>query len=551
MATAEPDAIVAPTWGASGDLGTIVVVPDGDRNAPLGLRVVMGVSRPVDQCDLKKPDGCIVATRRLRFLEHRTVELPVGLHAICEGVACAESETCNALGECVLAEIDPTDCDGPDDPDCLPPGDILPGGVDAGPTDAGDAGDAADADANDASDADADARDAEDADASDAEDAGDADAGLVCDLYVNDDTTTGDVFTSALGDDANPGTADAPFATPGFAVSQASSGAVICVDTGTYPDNLTVDRSVVLLGARRGETACGRTGPESVIQGFVSVEATADSVTLDGLMLNQEGVQLVFAAPTFRLLNTRVAPIEAPGGYQAPGFLASKATSSGTFDRIEFEGNEVVGIYNVEGVSGIFLAHSPVTGPLRIVRNCFLNTGPGAMIVFGTLQRVDIDANLVVNAGGAESGGGIGIGATVEELNVTNNTVTDSGRNGLILDQCAIGSGRITGNVFRGNGASGPGFANFRINSGTVFPPGFVLADNDFSAPATGSVAITSEASGTISAECNWFGSVDPGQVAAQVSGNVDVTPFLTDGTDSDPATPGFQPVGGSCTGGQ
>jgi len=85
---AEADAVLETPWGSSGKVGTMVVVPEDDRNGRLGIRIVMGVTRDPTDCTGQVVDGCIVARRRLSFLEHRTVELPVGLHAACEGVQC-------------------------------------------------------------------------------------------------------------------------------------------------------------------------------------------------------------------------------------------------------------------------------------------------------------------------------------------------------------------------------------------------------------------------------------------------------------------------------
>jgi hypothetical protein len=45
----------------------------------------------------------------------------------------------------------------------------------------------------------------------------------------------------------------------------------------------------------------------------------------------------------------------------------------------------------------------------------------------------------------------------------------------------------------------------------------------------------------TVDASGNWFGSTDPTVVAANVSGDVDYSPYLGSGTDSDPGTAGFQ----------
>lgn len=69
--------------------------------------------------------------------------------------------------------------------------------------------------------------------------------------YVNDNSTTGDVFTSAVGNDLNVGTAAAPFATLAKAYQTAVAGDIIYMDAGTY-DNIAngpVAKSLTFRGA--------------------------------------------------------------------------------------------------------------------------------------------------------------------------------------------------------------------------------------------------------------------------------------------------------------
>ena len=54
--------------------------------------------------------------------------------------------------------------------------------------------------------------------------------------YVNDNSTTGDIYCSAIGNDANPGTTASPKLTLAAAVASAASGDIIYVDAGTYTD---------------------------------------------------------------------------------------------------------------------------------------------------------------------------------------------------------------------------------------------------------------------------------------------------------------------------
>lgn len=121
-----PDIVAEKPWAADGDIGTLVVLPEEDPQADIAIGVVLGVARDPTDCTLDDPNGCIFTRRKLQFLEHRSVELPIALHAVCEGVPCDEDATCNALGECVPADIEPEGCGEPGSQGCLPPGDLWP-----------------------------------------------------------------------------------------------------------------------------------------------------------------------------------------------------------------------------------------------------------------------------------------------------------------------------------------------------------------------------------------------------------------------------------------
>jgi len=133
----DPVATIGTAW-SSPDLGDLVLVPkqDGEVNAVSSL-VVLGVARPATKCTVQAPAGCIFARRRVSFVRHRTLTLPIVLHAACIGVPCDSTTTCNALGRCVPAQID-AGCDSSEG--CLLPGDTVPGafttpqeaGLDAG-----------------------------------------------------------------------------------------------------------------------------------------------------------------------------------------------------------------------------------------------------------------------------------------------------------------------------------------------------------------------------------------------------------------------------------
>lgn len=111
-------------------IGSLVIVPSDALDAAIGIRVVAGIDRPVDQCSAATGyAGCIVARRTLRFQPRAELTLPIELHLDCKGVACGATSTCVA-GTCRSSTLDdPDSCSGEG---CLGGFD---GGVDASPPD--------------------------------------------------------------------------------------------------------------------------------------------------------------------------------------------------------------------------------------------------------------------------------------------------------------------------------------------------------------------------------------------------------------------------------
>lgn len=94
-------------------IGTLVLVPSGDNDAKVSVRVMAGVDKPVADCDSAPGQaGCIVAKRALRFVAGHEIELPIVLRAQCKGTPCDPTSTC-VSGVCRSATVnDPTLCSG-------------------------------------------------------------------------------------------------------------------------------------------------------------------------------------------------------------------------------------------------------------------------------------------------------------------------------------------------------------------------------------------------------------------------------------------------------
>lgn len=125
---AEPTTETSEPWQGS-FIGSLVVVPGTADDAVLAVKLVMGVARSARDCVPPDYRGCIVARRRVRYVPHEMLRLPITLYTQCQDVPCDEISTCSALGQCV--PVEPACVDGT----CVLPGEQDGTGVDGGAID--------------------------------------------------------------------------------------------------------------------------------------------------------------------------------------------------------------------------------------------------------------------------------------------------------------------------------------------------------------------------------------------------------------------------------
>jgi hypothetical protein len=126
----DPTAVTASC--AAGFIGSLVTVPATDSSAKLAVRVVTGVDRDATQCSAENAfKGCVVARRRLAYVPHTPLFVPVFMNLNCKDVPCDVRSTCNRLGQCVSAELDPGRCAEPSG--CTVEGDVRPPDAGLGP----------------------------------------------------------------------------------------------------------------------------------------------------------------------------------------------------------------------------------------------------------------------------------------------------------------------------------------------------------------------------------------------------------------------------------
>jgi hypothetical protein len=86
--------LTSTSCDASGNVGSIVLVPSGSDDADIEVRVVAGVTRAPDDCATYGYDGCIVARRSLAFIPHESLSLTIALQGACLGNGCDPLHTC-------------------------------------------------------------------------------------------------------------------------------------------------------------------------------------------------------------------------------------------------------------------------------------------------------------------------------------------------------------------------------------------------------------------------------------------------------------------------
>ena len=127
-----------------------------------------------------------------------------------------------------------------------------------------------------------------------------ATCGVATELYVNDNVQTGDVYTTAIGNDANPGTAAAPFATIQHAINAASNGNTIFVDAGSYAEDIIVNKELTINGSNSSNDACGITRvAEAIVVPATNAIASgeifhvsASNVTISGFTIDGDNTLL-------------------------------------------------------------------------------------------------------------------------------------------------------------------------------------------------------------------------------------------------------------------
>jgi ELWxxDGT repeat protein len=323
-------------------------------------------------------------------------------------------------------------------------------------------------------------------------------------LYVNDNSTSADVFTTATGSNLNAGTPESPLATLKFAIDVAQPGSTIYADAGTYNEQVVISKSLTIIGAGKGVTVIQPPLPPHIIgfnggsgseYGVIQTNAGIGNVAIEHLTV--DGINQTFANNAHGILmqtNGRVSNCEVKN--------MKNPTSQG--------GSTGSGIY--------LYSVNPATLSLT-VENCNINNF-NFLGVFAVAPSYNLTvSNNEIDATGAIFGMGIlGLGtapAGARNLIVQNNII--KGYNGWGVQVDGVTAATINNNSITG-------VAGFAINN--INNPNMAQAS------------------------CNWYGVTSTTNVISKVSAaSVNYVPWLTNGTDAASSIIGFQPLSDVCNG--
>ncbi len=306
-------------------------------------------------------------------------------------------------------------------------------------------------------------------------------------FFVNDNSLTGDIYTTAVGNNANNGSASAPLATITAALAKIQAGDLIIVDAGSYTEIVNVTKNVTILGAGKGVTILNgpagpviqlpNTGETGIIQTVAGVtDVIIENLTVDGTV-SEEG-HGIFIQGGGRVSNCELR-------YVNDGFY---------FQFISTQPRTAIGNNN-------YVHHINYVG--------FLFAGKG---LNGTAINNVIDLNgAIYGIGGIAGYGGDGV---VASFTASNNSIINFNGFGIM-----VGSTQTV---------------QIHNNSVTGLTGNFIQNVHGVNVDAT----------------CNWYGTTDAAVIIPNMTGDVTYSPWLTSGTDNDVAF-GFQPLSNVCNGRQ
>jgi hypothetical protein len=391
------------------------------------------------------------------------------------------------------------------------------------------------------------------------------------------------------------------------AVTYSENGGIVHVEAGTYTGGININKSLHLKGANAGMPAADGTGVNPSVRGLETIMTSggpavftpaASNITIDGFKFTGGNGRLIDTYANSDTLTITNNVFDIPSGAADGGVIQMGGGSKAglTITNNSFQG---VGTSNWLYLSGSNASNVVIEGNdfLGTNRSIFLAGGIGyenTLIkgnYFGSNTNTGINMNgliapVIENNTFKVTYAAMQIGANGGFIR--NNTIDGVNQVGIDFSNFP-GFGvqawgltlwansqnlRISGNTISGiiNPAEEPGELDFfaAIGLGATYGPGIVIENNilegnslgiRMNTDQSGSIGITGNAivnntlgilnqkATPVTATCNWWGTVNANTIQSNIVGDVNFSPYLVSGTDSEPLTPGFQPASSTCTG--
>jgi hypothetical protein len=316
------------------------------------------------------------------------------------------------------------------------------------------------------------------------------------------------------------------------AVNAATAGAVINVDSGTYPELVTVNKTLTIRGAQAGVDARSNARQSGTGESIVTGKSVGDGIS-SGFYITANDVTI--------------------DGFTVQGNTSNNTYGAGVVMAKNIAGAHILDNIIQNNVSGLFLSNNSSTDPAVIQHNVFRtnnnagsNGGRGIYTdetLFGAqLTNVTIDANYFLHNQGSNGTTGFEAAVAIEpsvagitsNIRITNNVMDYNGKAVLFFHTTGI---TITGNYITNTQDQWSGTLRFEgddhnvsITNNTVYDntgpgvavdskgvpgddSGFVINNNNFygNSSVWGSkISVIVNASaydGTLDARNNWWGS--------------------------------------------
>ena len=244
-------------------------------------------------------------------------------------------------------------------------------------------------------------------------------------IYVNDNSTTADIYTSAIGNDVTGnGSTSAPYASISKAITVATAGTTIKVDAGTYSTAFTANKNLTLQGTNVGTLGSGTRVAESIIKDVVVTISGTSAVVLDGFHIYQTttatGATIAVGNTPATIQNCKIERVGATSGVNAYGIqTTTSSTAAITIQRNLFTGSLA---------GSLFSSHRTWNSGV------YSNGGTNITITNNTLQN----CRTAINSDNQSSG-----------VTISNNTFSSNGTHIAFGGSAATsGSYTLSGNTF-------------------------------------------------------------------------------------------------------